>query len=393
MALRAPFPQLADGRVYLDSAATTLKPEPVIAAMAAYYRTGVGPVHRSNAARGAAATQHFETARLEIAQILGVASSEIVFTGNCTAALCLVATALADRQARVWTSPADHHGALLAWRGRRDIRPLPLDARGVIAADRLKDCRIGAGDVVCVSVVSNVTGLAQPVAALGAAVRAVGARLVLDAAQAVGHGSFGPLRQVADFVAFSGHKLFGPEGVGVLWGRYDALAELVAVRAGGGGGAVRKLSYPDRATFRPPPHGLEDGTPNTGGVIGTAAALRFWAAHRTSAQSERLAQLADGLRYRLGRLPEVRILGGSEAQPGRAPIVSLSHRKIAGEQLAGLLSELHGIDTRGGHHCAEPLHQVLAAETGSLRLSLQLYNNDDDCDRAVEALEAVLGRG
>jgi cysteine desulfurase/selenocysteine lyase len=392
-AWRAEFPALAarpHGRrlAYLDSAATSLRPQVVIDAVSEVARSQAGNVHRAVHALGEAATEAYEGARAELAGWLGVAVDELVLTSGTTAAINLVAASWGRTFLRagdaVVVSALEHHANLVPWqlvcaeRGAA-LRIAPLDGDGRIDVGALTAMLDERVRLVAVAHLSNVLGTVAPVAALAAAAHAVGALLLVDGAQAVAHlpvdvGALG-----CDFYAFSGHKVYGPTGTGVLWGRRALLAAMPPWQ--GGGEMVASVDE-QGARFREPPQRFEAGTPNIAGVIGLGAAVRWWRGLDHAARAAHEQRLHGRLVAGLRALPGVRVLGAPEAALA-AFVVDGVHP----HDVATILDE-DGVAIRGGHHCAEPLHRRLGL-AASARASLGLYSGDDDVDALCAGLARV----
>lgn len=397
-AWRRDFPALAErphGQrlAYLDTAATALRPQAVLDAVTDVAVHRGGNVHRAVHALAEAATEAFEAARAELAALVGGAVDEVVLTSGATAAINLVAHSwgranLGAGDAVVVTA-LEHHANLVPWqlvcaeRGAT-LRVVPLTADGRLDLERLLALVDERVKLVAVSHLSNVLGTLAPVAAIAARAHAVGAVLLVDGAQAVAHlpvdvGALG-----CDFYAFSGHKLYGPTGTGVLWGRRALLAAMPPWQAGG----EMVLSVDEAgARFREPPARFEAGTPNISGVIGLGAAVRWWRGldrAAVAAHERRLhARLVAGLRA----TPGVRVVGAPEAA-----VVAFTVDGVHPHDLATVL-DLDGVAIRGGHHCAEPLHRRLGL-AASARASLGVYSGDDDVDALLAAIvraQAVLG--
>ena len=390
---RREFPALAarphgHRLAYLDSASTTLKPQVVIDAVSEVARTQAGNVHRAVHALAEAATEAYDAARGEIAALLGAAADEIVLTSGTTASVNLVAqtwgrTRLGAADVVV-VSALEHHSNLVPWqlvcaeRGAT-LRIAPLDGDGRIDVAALAARLDERVKLVAVSQLSNVLGTVAPIAAIARAAHAVGALVLVDGAQAVAHlpvdvGALG-----CDFYAWSGHKLYGPTGTGVLWGRRALLAAMPPWQ---GGGEMVASVDDQGARFRDPPHRFEAGTPNIAGVIGLGAAVRWWRAidHGARVGHERAlhARLVAGLR----ELPGVTVLGAPEAA-----VVAFTVDGVHPHDVATILDH-DGVAIRGGHHCAEPLHRRLGL-AASARASLGLYSGDDDVDALLAALPRV----
>jgi cysteine desulfurase/selenocysteine lyase len=388
-ALRDDFPALSQSSpsgaplTYLDSAASMLKPRGVIDAVAdalARYSAGV---HRGVHFLSDEATERYEGARRTVARWLGAQEHEIVFARNTTAALQLVAAGW-PRRGRVLVSEADHHSSVLGW-GQAGVELLPLRDDGTPdVAACLRELERGGVSVVAVSHVSNVTGYKWDLPALSQAVHAAGAILVVDAAQSAAHGPLDVAALGCDFLAFSGQKLGGPAGVGVLFGRADLLPELqVQVRGGGVVEEVHGLS----STLKPVPWRFEPGTPPLEAVIGLAAAIDYlWSIDPEGIEPHVRALRRLACDAVAARRP-LRLLG-TTADTASGP-VSFAVDHASAHVLARDLSEAFGICVRSGFHCAQPLHE----RTGfppTLRLSFQLYNQPIDVERCFTALDRLL---
>lgn len=390
---RADFPAIdalqRQGQTYLDSAATAQKPQALIDAMVGYYANGAANVHRAQHQPGAMATQAFEGTRSKIAKWLNAGlAGQIVFTHGATSAFNLLAYGLEHLfQAgdEIVVSALEHHANLLPWQQlalRRGLKlvVLPLTDAGVIDLDVAASLITSRTRLLAVSQLSNVLGTWQPVKQLVALAKANGALSVIDGAQGVVHARHDVQQIGCDFYVFSGHKLYGPDGVGVLCGRNEALAQLKHWQFGGE--MVLHTGY-QTATFRPAPLGFEAGTPAIGAVIGLGATLDYLNALNPSAVEQFEAHLHEQLRAGLMRRDGVRLLGD--------PHVALASFVVEGvhnADLAHLLTE-QGIAVRAGHHCAIPLISGLKL-SGAIRVSLALYNDSDDLERFFTALDQAL---
>ncbi len=390
---RADFPAIAalqrQDQTYLDNAATTQKPQALLDALAHYYANGAANVHRAQHLPGAHATQAFEDSRNKVGQWLNVGDSgQIVFTHGATSALNLLAYGLEHQfQAgdEIVVSALEHHANLLPWQQLAQRRGLglvilPLDADGLIdieAASRLIGPRTR---LLAVSQLSNVLGAWQPLTPLLAMARAQGALTVVDGAQGVVHGRHDVQALGCDFYVFSSHKLYGPDGVGVLFGRHSALKELRHWQFGGE--MVQDADY-QHASFRPAPLGFEAGTPPIAGVIGLGATLDYLGGLDQQAVAEHEAKLHAYLLHGLQARNGIRLLGTPQLA-----LVSFVVDGVHNADLAHLLTE-QGIAVRAGHHCAMPLFKSLGLH-GAIRVSLALYNDSEDLERLFEALDQAL---
>ena len=396
-AARGEFPfytQLARPIHYLDSAATAQMHEAAFAVMRNHDTHARSNVLRGNHRLAEAATIAYEAARGSVARFLNAASpDEVVFTSGCTSAINLVAGSLAHSIKpgdEILVSAAEHHSNFLPWQRLREagavLRVLPVDGEGRIAFATLSDQLGSRCRMVALAHASNVTGSLttdEDIAAVVARARKVGARVLLDGAQRVQHGPVDVQHLGVDFYAFSGHKCFGPTGIGVLWGRAEALAALPPFMTGGG---MVGLVGMDESTWAEPPRRFEAGTPPIAQAVGLAAALEWmlglpWAQIRAHEQ-ELLERLLAGARA----LPGVQIVGPANAA-NRLPVVALS---VTGCHSHDVCQVLDGRDVavRGGHHCAQPLHRALGVEE-TVRASLALYNDADDVAALLFALDTA----
>lgn len=390
---RADFPAIdalqSQHQTYLDSAATAQKPQALLDALGHYYGNGAANVHRAQHLPGARATEAFEASRDKVARWLNVGQTgQVVFTHGATAALNLLAYGLESRFEagdEIAISALEHHANLLPWQQlahRRNLRLviLPVDMRGFIDLERALQMIGPRTRVLAVSQLSNVLGTWQPLPALLAHARAQGALTVVDGAQGVVHGRQDMQQLGYDFYVFSSHKLYGPDGVGVLYGRNQALGLL---RHWQFGGEMVQLAEYQRASFRPAPLGLEAGTPPIAGVIGLGATLDYLAGLDTAAvlahEAGLHARLIEGLTQREG----IRLLGLPQCA-----LASFVVESVHNADIAHLLTE-QGIAVRAGHHCAMPLLQGLGLD-GAIRVSLGLYNDQADLQRFFEALDQAL---
>ena len=390
---RADFPAIAalqrQDQTYLDNAATTQKPQALLDALTHYYANGAANVHRAQHLPGAHATQAFENTRNKVTQWLNAGEcGHIVFTHGATSALNLLAYGLEHQFNAgddIVISALEHHANLLPWqqlaqRKQLNLVVLPLDADGVIdlsAAARLITPRTR---LLAVSQLSNVLGVWQPLPELLALAKAHQALTVIDGAQGVVHGRHDVQALGCDFYVFSSHKLYGPDGLGVLFGRHEALSRLQHWQFGGE--MVQDADY-QHATFRPAPLGFEAGTPPIASVIGLGATLAYLVnldqaavqAHETALHG----LLVEGLKQRQG----IRLLGTPQVA-----LVSFVVDGVHNADLAHLLTE-QGIAVRAGHHCAMPLLKSMGL-AGAIRVSLALYNDSDDLERFFVALDQAL---
>jgi cysteine sulfinate desulfinase len=390
---RADFPAIAalqrQGQTYLDSAATAQKPQGLIDALTHYYANGAANVHRAQHLPGALATQAFEDTRRKVSQWLNAGESgQIVFTHGATSALNLLAYGLEhlfERDDEIVISALEHHANLLPWqqlalrRGAKLV-VLPLTETGLIDLEAATSLIGPRTRLLAVSQLSNVIGAWQPLTELLALAKSHGALTVVDGAQGVVHGRQDVPALGCDFYVFSSHKLYGPDGVGVLYGQHQPLS---ALRHWQFGGEMLMQTTYHEATFRPAPLGFEAGTPPIASVIGLGATLDYLKGldHLAVADHEAALHrlLRDGLLQREG----VCLLGDPQLA-----LVSFVVEGVHNADLAHLLTE-QGIAVRAGHHCAIPLLRTLGL-AGAIRVSLGLYNDSDDLERFFAALDQAL---
>jgi cysteine desulfurase/selenocysteine lyase len=372
--------------VYLDSASTTPKPREVIAAVNRYYETLGANVHRGSYPLAEAATEEYERARHRVAALIGASPSEIVFTHNATDAFNLVARALALTPADEIVFPAsEHHSNYLPWRIHASPRLVEIDHEAVPRWPQLPDLICERTRLVTVAHVSNVTGVVAPVVEWVEAAHAAGVPLMLDASQSISHLPIDVRALDVDFMAFSSHKMFGPNGVGVLYVCRDRFAELGFGNVGGGMVALHEEGRfePLEAPFR-----FEAGTPNVEGVIGLGAAADYLSRIGMTNVAAHSRVLGARLIRGLTSLANATVLGRSAPDRIGLATVSLPWPALRQQDIARLMADAHGIFVSGGHHCAHVLHQRLKLD-GTLRASAHLFNDVGDIDALVEALREL----
>ncbi|WP_279452014.1 aminotransferase class V-fold PLP-dependent enzyme [Aeromonas dhakensis] len=394
--LRSQFPALAqevNGHplVYLDNAATTQKPQAVLDAINHYYRADNANVHRAAHALSGRATRAFEDARETVARFINAPRShEVIWTRGTTEAINLVAHSWGMSELKagdeIILSTLEHHANIVPWqlvaqRTGAMIRVIPLDERGDLDLAAYLAMLGPRTRLVSVAHVSNALGTVNPVEQIVAAAKAVGALTLIDGAQAVAHLEVDVQAIGCDFYAFSGHKLYGPTGIGVLWGRTALLERMPPWQAGGE--MIDRVSF-SGTTFNSLPFKFEAGTPHIAGAIGLAAAIDFVMEQDRGLLANHEAALTDYLVAGLRQVPGLRLVG----EPGqRAGAVSFLLADIHPQDAATLL-DMQGIALRVGHHCAMPLMESLGIG-GTLRASLACYNNRDDVDALLAALHKL----
>ncbi len=392
-ALRADFPIFAnwDGRrplVYLDNAATTQKPVAVLDAERAYYEHSNANVHRSVHTLGERATELYESARERVARFLGAgAGAEVVFVRNATEGLNLVAEAYAGTRLgpgdEVVVSVLNHHSNLVPWqqvaaRTGATLRVLPVTPGLELDMDAAARTIGPRTRIVALTHKSNVTGTIIDAIALGRLAHGHGAVLVLDAAQSVPHLPVDVGALECDFLACSAHKMCGPMGVGVLWGRRALLDEMPPFMTGGE--MVREVTR-EGASWNDLPWKFEAGTPNVAGAVGMARAVDYVTAVGLDRIAAHERALSVAARDQLDAFDDIERFCPAGGPNG---IVSFRLGDIHPHDVATVLDQ-HGVAVRAGHHCAQPLHAALGVPA-TIRASFYLYNDDQDVARLVDAL-------
>ncbi len=399
-AIRAQFPildQEVNGRplVYLDNAASTQKPEAVIEAVAGYYRHDHSNVHRGAHALADRATSAFEAARGKVATFLSgaggeVRTDEIVWTRGTTEAINLVANSwgranLAEGDEIVLTE-LEHHANIVPWQMVAEatgavIRVIPVTDTGEIDLEAARELIGARTRLVAFAHVSNSLGTVLPVQDLIALARGAGARVLVDGAQAVNHFRVDVKALDCDFYVFSGHKLFGPTGIGVLYGRGELLEAMPPWQ--GGGEMIDRVSF-EGTTYNRSPFRFEAGTPHIAGAIGLGAAIDWLAGVDVEAAARHEQALLERLDGALAGMNDVRRIGTA---PGKAAVCSFL-LDGAHPSDVGMLLDQQGVAVRTGHHCTMPL-MTRYGVPGTVRASFSLYNTLDEVDRFVEALDKV----
>jgi cysteine desulfurase/selenocysteine lyase len=398
--LRRDFPVLQrtfHGRplVYLDSAATTQKPQVVIDAESAFYENQNANVHRGVYALSEEATEAFEAAREQVARFLNAPDpAEVIFVRGTTEAINLVSTSLGRgmlaRGDGVLTTVMEHHSNIVPWHLLRTYLGTSLDFVDIDDEGRLRmgdyDAKLSRSTkVVTLSHSSNVLGTVNPVREVAERAHDVGALVVVDAAQSVPHRRVDVQKLGVDFLAFSGHKLLGPGGIGVLWGRRELLEKMPPYM--GGGEMIREV-HQDSVAYREPPARFEAGSPNAAGAVALARAIDYlegvgWEEIRSHEQ--RLWDAAqESMREELG--DGITVFGPAELKD-REPILSFSLPGVHPHDVASLL-DADGIAIRSGHHCAQPLMERLGVPALS-RASPYLYNTPKEMESLFVSLKKV----
>lgn len=396
--VREDFPILSvrrsDGKplVYLDNAATSLKPRSVIDAIVEYYERYTVNVHRGVYRLSHEATRIYEDSRERIARFIGVSPDELVFVKNTTEAINLVAYGLDWNPGdEVITTVMEHHSNLVPWQMVRDrygvkLRFIDITSEGLLDVGRLSDLLSERTRLISLTHVSNVLGTINPVEDIARIARRNGILVLVDAAQSVPHIPVDARRIGCDFLAFSGHKMLGPTGIGCLYVRRGVEDLLKPVFTGGE--MVGRVSL-DRATWSGMPWRMEPGTPNIAGAIGLAAAVDYLSNLGMSSVRSYEDRLTDYTLKRMSEIDGVSIYGPRDVRY-RSGIVAFNLEGLDPHDVALLLDELENIAVRSGVHCAEPLHNRLGL-SGTVRASFYVYNTLEEVDILCDTLEKVKG--
>jgi cysteine desulfurase / selenocysteine lyase len=385
--------------VYLDSANTSQKPRQVIDTLTDFYERHNANIHRATHELGEEATEAYEGARIKVGQFIGAADeTEVVFTKNVSEAINLVAYSIGNASVgsgaerfrlgegdEIVITEMEHHSNIVPWQLLCERTGARLRWFGVTPDGRLDESKAGElinerTKLVALAHQSNVLGTVNPVADIAARAHAAGALVLVDAAQSAPHGLADVRTLGADFVGFTGHKMCGPTGIGVLWARRELLEEMPPFL---GGGEMIEMVWMDRSTFAPPPHKFEAGTMPIAQAVGLGAAVDYLT--EVGLESVR-AHEQDLLRHALAALTDIeglRILGPTEAVD-RGGAISFELDGLHPHDVSQVLDD-RGVAVRAGHHCAWPLHRALGVQA-STRASLYLYNTHDEVDALADGL-------
>ncbi len=395
--IRADFPILSEkiyGKplIYLDNAATTQKPQRVLDKIVETYATQNANIHRGVHYLSQKATLAHEEARKTIARFIGAADpNDIVFTRGTTESINLLATVFTERFCtqgdEIIITQMEHHANIVPWqmaaqRHRLQLRIAPIDERGQLRLDALEKLFSKKTKLLAVAHVSNVLGTINPIAEIVAMAHAHGVPVLVDGAQAVAHLPVDVAALDADFYAFSGHKIYGPTGIGVLYGKTALLNALPPYQ--GGGEMIQNVTF-EKTTYNTLPYKFEAGTPDFVGSVALAEALNYI----DDIGKERIFEYEENLLHyaeqRLREIPQMRIFGTSEQKSG---VISFLVGRVHPYDL-GMLLDKTGVAVRTGHHCAQPLIDLLGIP-GTVRASLAMYNTTHEIDQFVEHLQRCL---
>lgn len=376
--------------VYLDNAATSQIPKFVEEKVRDFNEKERANVHRGVHTLGLRATNQYESSRQKVANFIGANNAkEVIFTSGCTDSLNLVAASFGEQNIQagdeILVSIMEHHSNLLPWqqlakRKQAKLNFIEINSDGLLDIENLKSKISSKTKIVALTHVSNVLGTINPIKELTDLAHEKGAIVVVDGAQAVGHFPIDVAELNVDFYAFSGHKMFAPTGIGVLYGKKDLLDKMPPYRLGGE--MIANVTR-EGATWAEVPYKFEAGTPNIAGAIGLGAAIDYLQSLDFELIQKHEQELTS---YALEKLKNVSGLTiyGPQKSNGRIGVISFNLKNIHPHDLATAL-DLNGIEVRAGHHCAQPLMASLDTES-TVRASLSIYNNKDDIDKLVSSL-------
>jgi cysteine desulfurase/selenocysteine lyase len=377
--------------VYFDNAATTQKPKAVIDAIAQYYAHDNANVHRSIHTLGARATERYEAGRKKIQRFINAKEArECIFVRGTTEAINLVAQSFVAPRIlpgeEILITHMEHHSNIVPWqmvceKTGAQLQVAPISLKGEVLLDEFEKKLSSNTKFVAINYVSNALGTINPVKKMIEMAHAHGALVLLDGAQASAHLPIDVQALGCDFYALSAHKMYGPTGIGVLWGREELLDGMSPYQ--GGGEMIKSVSF-KTTEYAPIPYKFEAGTPNISGVIGLSAALDYLMSLDMASISSYESSLLEYATNAMNSLKGFKIIGTARE---KVPVISFVHGKIHAHDI-GTILDSEGIAIRSGHHCAMPLmdfYQVAATS----RLSLSFYNTTQEIDRCIDALQKV----
>lgn len=395
-AIRQNFPilhQRINGHalIYLDNAATTQKPNLVIDTLRHYYQHDNANVHRGVHELSARSTALFEASREKVAQFIHANSiHECIFVKGTTEAINLVANCFVAPQLKpgdeILITHMEHHSNLVPWQmickqTGAVLQVAPISLEGEVLLDKFEEKLSDKTKFVAINYVSNALGTINPVKKMIAMAHCRGIKVLLDGAQATAHLPIDINALDCDFYAFSGHKMYGPTGIGVLWGRESLLNEMTPYQ--GGGEMIHYVTL-EETHYAPLPYKFEAGTPNIAGAIGLGAAIDYLNSLDIEAMVNYEAQLLDYATKAISSVEGIRLIGTASA---KVPVISFIHERIHAHDIATILDN-QGIAIRSGHHCAMPLMDFLNVAATN-RVSLSFYNTQQEIDALVCALSSV----
>ena len=380
-----------DSLVYLDSASTSQKPDIVINGLKNVYENSNANVHRALYNLGSESTKLFESAREKISSFINAScSKEIVFTGGTTESINLLAYTFGtklEKNDEILISHMEHHANLVPWQllakmSGAKLRYLPLTESGELDLSQSEKYFTKKTKIISITHMSNVLGTVNPIKKISKIAKSIGAVFVVDGAQSVSHMPVDVQSLGCDFLAFSGHKMLGPTGIGILWGRLDMLESLPPFMTGG---EMIETVTLEKSTWNKVPYKFEAGTPNYVQAIGLGIAVEYLNKIGMKKVQEHEKKLTDYAIEKLEIISGLYIHGNPSSRGG---VISFNMNKIHPQDLAQFLNE-DNICIRVGHHCAQPLLKTLD-ETSTARISFYVYNDSSDVDKLVESIKSTI---
>ncbi len=395
--IRSEFPVLhqeVNGKplIYFDNAATTQKPKQVIDALTSYYTGYNSNIHRGVHALAEKATDAFEETRKAIQEFINAdEAEEIIFTYGTTDSINLVAATFGrstiSEGDEIIISALEHHSNIVPWQmiceeKGAHLKVIPINDRGELIIEEFEKLLSSKTKLVAVAHISNALGTINPVEEIIKKAHEVGAKVLIDGAQASAHVEIDVKKLKADFYCFSAHKLFGPTGTGVLYGKRKVLESIPPYR--GGGEMIKEVTF-EKTTYNEIPYKFEAGTPNIADVIALKAALDYVNSIGKSTIQDYEHELLEHATKQLQEIPEVRLIGTAK---NKASVISFLIENLHPFDV-GMMLDAKGIAVRTGHHCTQPLMNELGIE-GTIRLSLSIYNTKEEIDTFIDALKSII---
>jgi cysteine desulfurase/selenocysteine lyase len=395
--VRSQFPVLSavvHGKkvAYLDSGATTLKPQSVIDRLTTYYTQETANIHRGIHTLSELSTEKYEKTRDQIQELINAESrKEIIFTKGTTDSLNILAhvfgQAFISEGDEIIISTMEHHSNIVPWqllceRTKAVLKVIPVNQKGELLIEEYENLLTNKTKLVSINHISNSLGTINPIKEIITSAHKFGAKVMIDAAQSIAHTKIDVQDLDCDFMAFSGHKMYGPTGVGILYGKEDLLNALPPHQ--GGGDMIDQVTF-EKTTYNDLPYKFEAGTPNIAGVIGLGAAVEFLNSLDYKKMNEFETELLTYGTEKLSKIPGIKFIGTASK---KSNIISFVIDEIHAQDIATFVDR-SGIAIRTGHHCTQPLLKELGVDS-TCRVSLSIYNTKEDLDRLYESLMKVV---
>ncbi len=374
--------------IYADNASTTLKPQTVIDKVVSYYDSATTNVMRGNSSLSEEISIEYTKVRETVARFINCASDEIIFTHGATDSINLLCDGLNfDSDDEIIVSVLEHHSNFLPWMKKGKIKIVPVGQDGIIDLELLEKNITSNTKVISVTYVSNVTGVIQPIQDIVKIARKYNICTCIDASQAVSHFRVDVRELDCDFMCFSGHKLFGPSGVGILYAKRSAQSHIQKSRFGGG-----MVDFIDQdngsINFKSAPYMYEAGTPNIEGVLGLGKAIEYIQSVGMDAITQRNEHIKNMLLNRMESISNIKMLFPYNQNKIPLATFQINHADIDQAFFGRILGDSHGIILSSGNQCATPLYNHFKSSPG-IRVSFHAYNNDDEVDHFIQSLETI----